>query len=216
MNGAPEAMLLEHAACAAPTAPRARSQAGVMQSAAAELEDGAELLLWALAGDGVEDQALTLGQAEAQPYARVRQLRRLGAMLGREELAVLLRARLAEQLLKAGSAAELAALLRVFDKIPERAELQAQQVTVADGANNHPDGFEITGLDLATAVAEAQRLLAEIEDETNGVEASCGSVNRRPRQRSSQAAADRLRVAVLPAADAAPDADAADGDGEDE
>lgn len=197
MNGVPEAVLLEPPQRPGVTQSRTRSKARAAQpvapapAAQPAPDDGVQLLLLALAGmgdGGLEDGALA-GAAPPWPLPpdgevacgleRVRRLQQLGHVLGREELAVLLRARLAEQLLKAGTAAELAALLRVFDKIPERADRLAEQAQLDNSSDNQPDGFELTGLDLATSIAEARRLLAEIEAETGAAAdplppAACG------------------------------------------
>jgi hypothetical protein len=167
-----EAMLLEPQAA---QAPKARGKAATCDSAAPET--GGELLLWVLAGDRQSEaegrRALGLSIAEAKTvrdacatrFERVRQLRSLGALLTRDELAVLLRARLAEVLLRSDSASDLAALLRVFDKVPQRAELLESSPGEGHATQYQPDGIDLSSLDLAECVAEAQRLLAEIESE---------------------------------------------------
>lgn len=172
--GALEATLLDPPAA---TAPKARGIPTTGDSAAPDA-GGAELLLWMLAGDkrceAEGRRALGMSVAEAQAvraacaqrYVRVRQLRSLGALLTREDLALLFRARVAEQLLRSDSASDLAALLRVFDKVPQRAELLDSCPDSGSTNQYQPDGNSLSGLDLAECIAEAQRLLAEIESET--------------------------------------------------
>jgi hypothetical protein len=174
--GAVEATLLEPPATQAPVAPKARGKVAAGDSASPEA-GGAELLLWALAGDRQCEaegrRALGMSIAEAKAvrdahagrFERLRQLRNLGALLTRDDLAVLFRARLAELLLRSDSAGDLAALLRVFDKVPQPAELLDAGLDAGQAAKYQPDGNDLSSLDLAECVAEAQRLLAEIEDE---------------------------------------------------
>lgn len=188
--GAVEATLLDPPAA---SAAKARGKAAASDSTAPET--GAELLLWVLAGDrqaeadGRRALGLSIAQAKAvreecaSRYERVRQLRSLGALLTRDELALLFRARLAELLLRSDSASDLAALLRVFDKVPERADLLGSSQSIAAQTQYQPDGNELSGLDLAECVAEAQRLLAEIEEEAGGVD---GSADFRPRTVQAQ------------------------------
>jgi hypothetical protein len=174
--GAVEAMLLEPQA---QQATKARGKAAASDSAAPEAA-GNELLLWMLAGDrhceAEGRRALGLSLAEAKAvrdthavrFERVRQLRCLGALLTRDELAVLFRARLAELLLRSDSASDLAALLRVFDKVPQRADLLESSPSEGHSIQYQPDGNDLSSLDLAECIAEAQRLLAQIEEEAGG------------------------------------------------
>lgn len=188
--GAVEATLLEP-----PVAQTAKPRAKAAASECAAPETGGELLLWVLAGDrqaeadGRRALGLSIAQAKAVReacagrYERVRQMRHLGALLTRDELALLFRARLAELLLRSDSASDLAALLRVFDKVPERADLLDASLNATVQTQYQADGNELSGLDLAECVAEAQRLLAEIEEDAGDVD---GSADFRPRTVQSQ------------------------------
>lgn len=162
----------------APRRPARRS----VKADAAEATNGAarglELLLWVAAGGGPEGalaakacgvsrQALrNLRLEHPEAARRAMELRRLGEAISRDELSLLLRARVAEMLIQASGASELAALLRVFDKLPVL-DSEAQARAEADRAAVDPLAG-ITELDLAASVAEARRLLEEIDAEEAG------------------------------------------------
>jgi hypothetical protein len=130
------------------------------------------LLLWALA-TGLEPpagwyRALKLSRRDLNALserhrARFEHLRRLeviGQLLAGRQLAVLLRARLAEMLLAARSPKELAEAMRAFEKLPAGAG--------GDGAALTPDGApaqELDDGDLRETMDEARRLLRELEND---------------------------------------------------
>jgi uncharacterized protein with PIN domain len=125
----------------------------------------AQLLLWVLAQgqapDGgwhkavgrSNDEMKTLAAAHNVEVAELRLLQAIGAMVRDEQLAAVLRARLAEQLLAARSAKELLEAVRVYEKLP--------QLAGATGAQAEAAGEDDT--DIEAAIAEARKLLSELD-----------------------------------------------------
>jgi hypothetical protein len=130
-----------------------------------------DLLLLALAGErspecgwfnsiGLSlEQLRRVKQEQPARYARMRLLRGIGRLLERDDLLILLKARLAEQLLAAEGAGELEKLIRVLDKVPGPAGSSGQ--AAANAATAEDDDLE--GMDLDTAVAEARQLLSALD-----------------------------------------------------
>ena len=123
-------------------------------------------LLWALiAAEGettqvARDAGLRLADARAllgdtAQVQRIRRLRAAGSAIAQGELALMARAVFAELLLNARGGSDLAALIRVFDKLPAGAD--------ADGGSDEALLEEISGLSLDEAVAKARQLLSEID-----------------------------------------------------
>jgi len=124
-----------------------------------------QLLLWVLAlglaPDGgwfkaagrSNDVMKELAAHHAVDVEELRQLQAIGEMVRDEQLAALLRARLAEQLLAARSAKELLEAVRVYEKLP--------QLAGATGAQAEAAGEDDT--DIEAAIAEARKLLSELD-----------------------------------------------------
>ena len=123
-------------------------------------------LVWALiAAEGestqvARDARLRLSEARAllsdtAQVQRIRRLRAAGTAIAQGELALMARAVFAELLLNARGGSDLAALIRVFDKLPGAAE--------ADSSSDEALLDEISGLSLDEAVQRARRLLSEID-----------------------------------------------------
>jgi len=130
------------------------------------------LLLWALA-NGLEPEggwfrALKLSRGDLaalsqEHQARFEQLRRMeviGKLLANEQLAVLLKARLAQMLLAAKGPKELAEAMRVFEKLPATTA-EARADAAADAALD----LELDEGGLRETMDEARRLLRELEDD---------------------------------------------------
>lgn len=122
-------------------------------------------LLWALiAAEGestqvARDAGLRLSEARAllndtAQVQRIRRLRAAGAAIAQSELALMARAVFAELLLSSRGGSDLAALIRVFDKLPGAGVAGSTDEALLD---------EISGLSLDEAVAKARRLLSEID-----------------------------------------------------
>jgi hypothetical protein len=129
-----------------------------------------DLLLWALA-NGLEPEggwyrALKLSRRDLKALseehrARFEQLRRMeviGRLLFADQLAVLLRARLAQMLLAASGPKELGEALRVFEKLPAHAT-----PADSDGADGAALNLELDEGELRETMDEARRLLKELE-----------------------------------------------------
>jgi hypothetical protein len=114
----------------------------------------------ALAGDtGFSAERLKrLPREQAARYTHLRLLRAAGQRIAPDELSALMRARLAEMLLKAETATELAALLRVGERLGQSAPARGLRGTVSSSADPPVYDFD-------SAVAEARRLLSEIDAE---------------------------------------------------
>jgi hypothetical protein len=123
-------------------------------------------LLWALiAAEGestqvARDAGLRLSEARAllndtAQVQRIRRLRAAGAAIAQSELALMARAVFAELLLSSRGGSDLAALIRVFDKLPAGAG--------PDELSDEALMDEISGLSLGDAVERARRLLSEID-----------------------------------------------------
>ena len=125
----------------------------------------AQLLLWVLAQglvpEGGWHKSVGCSNNEMKEVAarhgveisELKQLQAIGAMVRDEQLAALLRARLADRLLAARSAKELLEAVRVFEKLP--------QLAGAAGAQAEAPGEDDT--DIEALIAEARKLLGELD-----------------------------------------------------
>jgi hypothetical protein len=125
----------------------------------------AQLLLWVLAlgltpecgwfkaVGRTNDEMKALACLHSVEVTELRLLQAIGAMVRDEQLAALLRARLADQLLAARSAKELYEAVRVYEKLP--------QLAGATGAKADAAGEDDT--DVEAAIAEARKLLSELD-----------------------------------------------------
>ena len=133
-------------------------------------EGSLDLLLWAAAGgNGSDAQCLKLAGISGKELCDLkkehkkrfnwfRSLRAMGQAISYEDVAARCRARALEQLLAVESPADLAVILRVFDKLPKDMG-QSESAKAPD----EDDGFEdVSEMDLDSAMEEAKRLLAEL------------------------------------------------------
>lgn len=97
-----------------------------------------------------ERQVASLVRQHGGQLARLRQLHTAGELLDDAELLVLLRARLAEGLIEAKSVKELSEVARMLEKLPHAAS---------------PAETDEDDLSLEEAIAEARRLLNELEND---------------------------------------------------
>jgi len=134
----------------------------------AEPASAPDLLLYVLAAGGDERklaEELGLSQTdikrlprlERERLSHLRLLQAAGERLGPAELSALMRARLAEMLLSAESAQELAALLRAGERFGNPPVAKSIPVAASDQ--------DLGPYDLAGAVREARKLLSEIDTE---------------------------------------------------
>ena len=144
--------------------------------AAPELPVGGELLLWAVAcglkpargwHHAIQMNTAAVRQLAAgheKTLARYRLFHAIGEILDQQHLALMLRARLAEQILTATSGKELAEAVRVFEKLPGGAKpAGGTSMAATAGVPLAGSGDELAGMDLDTAIAEARRLLTELD-----------------------------------------------------
>jgi hypothetical protein len=129
-----------------------------------------DLLLWALANGlkpaGGWFRALQLSQRDLAALSRrnsarfehLRRLEVIGRLMASEQLAVLLRARLAEMLLAAKGPRELAEAMRVYEKLP--AGPPENRVAAAAG-----EDLALDEGDLRETMDEARRLLRELDSD---------------------------------------------------
>jgi len=131
-----------------------------------------DLLLWALA-NGLEPEggwfrALKLSRRDLAELSvehreRFKQLQRMeviGRLLLADQLAVLLKARLAQMLLAASGPKELAEAMRVFEKLPAPAVDSR-----AGAADTDAPDLELDEGELRETMDEARRLLRELESD---------------------------------------------------
>ena len=97
-----------------------------------------------------ERQVAALARQHSGRVARLRQLQTAGELLDDGELLVLLRARLAEALIEARSVKELSEAARILEKLP---------------AGESADEADDDDLSLEEAIAEARRLLKELDSD---------------------------------------------------
>jgi hypothetical protein len=105
---------------------------------------------WFKAAGLSERHVAALARQHSGQLARLRQLSAGGELLDENELLVLLRARLGEALLEADSLRELNEAARILEKLPAASSL---------------DEAEDDELSLEEAIAEARRLLAELDSD---------------------------------------------------
>ncbi len=97
-----------------------------------------------------ERQVAALARRHGAQVARLRQLQTVGQLLDDGELLILLRARLTEALIEAESVKELSEAARILEKLP---------------AAGSPDDDDEDDLSLEEAIAEARRLLRELDSD---------------------------------------------------
>jgi len=129
-----------------------------------------DLLLWALANGlkpaGGWFRTLQLSQRDLAALSRrnsarfehLRRMEVIGRLMASEQLAVLLRARLAEMLLAAKGPRDLAEAMRVFEKLP--AGPPENRAAAAAGAD-----LALDEGDLRETMDEARRLLRELDSD---------------------------------------------------
>lgn len=146
------------------------SASGADGTAEQMASDDQDLLLWALA-NGLEPEGgwfrtLKLSRRELDALAsqhrpRFEQLKRMeviGRLLFADQLAVLLKARLAQMLLAASGPKELVEAVRVYEKLPAAPVPAARDATDGDALD-----LELDEGELRETMDEARRLLKELE-----------------------------------------------------
>lgn len=158
-------------------ATEAASSAGCDECSSCENANGqagpAQLLLWVLAlgltpergwfhaAGRTNDEMKELAALHSVEVEELRQLQAIGVMVREEQLAAVLRARLAEQLLAAQSPKDLYEAVRVYEKLPKLAVPAGKQADAAGHAVAEASPEE--DINLEAAIAEARKLLSELD-----------------------------------------------------